>query len=165
MDGHNRLDIRQEIPVRSFFICCYVCNKHRDPAEYLLLRRAGGYLHGLWQPVTGRIEKGEKAWQAALREVEEEAGLVPEELYSANFVQMFYDIDKDGINIVPVFIAFVADDAQPILSEEHSDLCWLPAEPAREHVYFPQQRDTLTRIEQEFVQRPPMEFLRIDFDW
>ena len=50
-----------------------------DRLEFLLLRRAADeeVYPGVWQPVTGRMHEGEKAWEAALREIKEETGLSP----------------------------------------------------------------------------------------
>ena len=51
----------------------HVFRRRRGKAEFLLLRRAPDRtLGGIWQPVTGGIEKRETAWRAAAREVFEE---------------------------------------------------------------------------------------------
>ena len=52
--------------------------KVENKIQFLLLKRAGtkNYEH-LWQGVAGKIEKGESAWQAALRELDEETSLKP----------------------------------------------------------------------------------------
>ena len=46
--------------------------------EYLLLRRVAG-LGGFWQSVTGSLEEGETHAHAAVREVEEETGILSSE--------------------------------------------------------------------------------------
>jgi 8-oxo-dGTP diphosphatase len=46
--------------------------------EVLLIRRGKGPLRGLWSPPGGHIEPGERAPAAALREVEEETGVIAE---------------------------------------------------------------------------------------
>ena len=61
----------------------------------LMLRRATT-LQGEWCQVAGKIEAGETAWQAAVREIEEETALVPTSLYSAEILEQFYEIDKDS---------------------------------------------------------------------
>ncbi|WP_328802750.1 NUDIX domain-containing protein [Paenibacillus sp. LX16] len=43
-----------------------------------------------WSYVGGRIEKGEKAWEAALREVHEETGITEVRLYSANQFEQYW---------------------------------------------------------------------------
>jgi dATP pyrophosphohydrolase len=49
--------------------------------RYLVIRRRTPYLKGTWQMVSGAVEAGETGWAAALREIEEETGLVPERFY------------------------------------------------------------------------------------
>lgn len=65
-----------------------------DAHEVLLLRRNGS-LAGEWCQIAGAIEAGETAWQAALREVEEETGLRPSRFYSADIYEQFYEADRE----------------------------------------------------------------------
>ena len=150
----RRPRILQEIPIRSYFICTYVCRRAESGAEFLLLKRSGGYMRGVWQPVTGRIERGEKAWETALREVREETGLIPQTFYCTDLVQMFYNHTQDGINLVPVFLVWVDPNANVRLSDEHDDYRWLAAEPAKDMLTFIPQRQSVDDIIAGFVLRP-----------
>ena len=78
-----------------------------EDARTLLVRRAGAHLHGLWTYVAGHLEPGEKAWQAALRELREETGLRAFALYSADRCETFYDVQDECVAIVPAFVAYV----------------------------------------------------------
>ena len=72
----------------------------------------------------GKIEKGELAWQTAIRELKEETGLDPLNIFVADHVSRFYETNGDRINLVPVFgIEVVSKDV--ILSEEHVDFKWV----------------------------------------
>lgn len=46
--------------------------------RFLLIRRAKNPFAGWWSPVTGRVEPGESLTEAAVREAQEEMGLVVE---------------------------------------------------------------------------------------
>ena len=162
MKDGNRLDIRQEIPVKSFAVCAYVCRTQDGAGRYLLLRRNTAYLEGVWQPVTGRVEKGETAWQAALREIDEEAGIAPDALYSANLVEIFYETSQNCINLIPVFVGLLARPQEVRLSPEHCAYRWSADDEAKQLLLFEQQRRAVDHIEKRFIQRDPMEFLRID---
>ena len=83
-DLEQKLDIREEVPIRSFSIAAFICKKEKNTGKYLILKRCSEFLNNSWQMVSGRIEKGETAWQAALREIKEETGIVPDRLYSSN---------------------------------------------------------------------------------
>jgi dATP pyrophosphohydrolase len=129
--------------------------------DVLLLRRSGAYLGGTWQMVSGRIERGETAWQAALREVREEVGIVPDRFYSANRLESFYEVSQNCINLVPIFVAFIDGLEAITLSDEHTDYRWVPYSELGDFVHFDHQTDTARWIFQHFVRRKPFEFLRI----
>jgi len=150
------------IPIESFVVSVYVCKKEDDRGRYLLLKRKSKYMYGLWQQVSGKIKKGETGWQAAIREIKEETGLVPESLYSADVVESFYEANQNCVNIIPVFVAFVGGDSKVVLSSEHSEYKWLAAEEAIEHVSFPLQKMAIDLIEKQFVRRNPPEELKIN---
>ena len=158
------IDIRQETPIASFSILAYLCWRSGDTGRYLVLKRSSSYLMGTWQPISGRIEKDETAWEAALREIKEEAGLTPDRFYSTNQVESFYAVDQNCINLVPVFVGSI-DAPQPVgLSpEEHSEYRWITVAEADDYLSFTQQRNLMEYIEREFVQEPPREVLRIQF--
>ena len=53
----------------------YVFRQTNNGLRFLILKRAETKIYEhLWQGVAGKIEKGEKAWQAAIRELKEETG-------------------------------------------------------------------------------------------
>ena len=157
----DKVDILGEIPVRSFLVYCYVCKMEKGTGKFLLLKRDSEYLDNTWQPTTGRIEPNETAWQTALREVKEETNLIPDRLYSANRVEQFYEPSQNCICVAPIFVAFI-DSEQPVkLSTEHSDFQWVATDEAYNLLTFPQQRDTLKYIETEFIQKDPIDFLKV----
>ncbi len=149
------------------FVCRYVSlvvlrpGSAGVPHEVLLLERSDDTLHGEWCQIAGGIEPGERAWETALRELHEETRLVPERFYSADILEQFYEPDKNRIAVVPVFVAYVGADAEPILNEEHSDWVFVSIERARELVPFPGQRHMLAQIRETFLERTPSEHLRI----
>jgi len=56
--------------------------KKKNGIEFLLLKRNEKEIYpGLWQMVTGKIRKGEKAYKTALREIKEETGLKPKRFW------------------------------------------------------------------------------------
>jgi len=151
----------QEIPIRCCVASSFLLKKENGDYRVLLLKRKQT-IQGAWAGVGGSIEEGETAWQAILREIKEETGLTPETLYSADTCEQFYEIDKDSILIAPVFVAYVSDNAAVTINEEHSEFGWFTFEEAILKVSFPEQRRILRHIQQEFVQRQPVEWLLID---
>lgn len=165
--GHKgtkkKIEIFAEIPVCSFLVYVYICRIDHGRSEYLLLERKGGYMSGVWQPVTGRCEKNETAWQTALREVREETALRPERFYTCNIVERFYEMTQDCICLAPVFLAIVGDDQTVQISSEHGRYRWCGLDEAVKLLSIPQQQDTIKYIQQQFVENEPKEFFRIHF--
>jgi dATP pyrophosphohydrolase len=119
--------------------------------ECLVLRRStGGRCPGAWEVVHGHVEKGEGPAEAALREMREESGLVPLRFYNASRVEAFYQHGSDSVALVPVFVAFVADDAEPVLSDEHDAAEWLGTAAAQERVAWPREARALEDIQRLF---------------
>ena len=64
---------------------CYVYNLIRDVPEFLILKRNKNKIYEhLCQGVAGKIEKNEVAWQTAIRELKEETGLDPLNIFIAD---------------------------------------------------------------------------------
>jgi dATP pyrophosphohydrolase len=155
------MDIRQEIPIKSFSIAAYICKVEGGVCWHLIIRRSSQRLGGTWQMVSGRIEAGETGWQAALREIHEETGLVPDRFYSANVLESFYDASQNCINLIPVFVAFIESNQTVQVSDEHSAYKWVTHNEAETYLNFDHQKEMLKTIERQFVEKAPNEALRI----
>ncbi len=150
-----------EIPIRAFMASLVAVRKTEARHEVLLLKRTQT-LAGEWCQVAGSIEEGETAWQTALRELDEETGLKPNALYSADICEQFYEADRDAITLVPVFVAFIDSNAEVYLNHEHSEYRWVSFIEAIEMVAFGGQRRVLGWIEDEFINRNPSKHLLIE---
>ena len=119
-------------------------------------------LEGVWCQVAGKLEEGETAWRAALRELKEETGLAPQTLFSADICEQFYEPDQDAITMAPVFLAIIGADDEVRLNEEHTEFCWVSFDQACDMVEFGGQRRCLRWIEDEFTRRTPSPYLKIE---
>lgn len=149
--------------ISPYCISAFIIHKSQEGSQYLLIRRCGKYLNGTWQMVTGGIHKGETAPQTALREIQEETGLIPDRLYSADAVETFYMSSQDQIVHVPVFVALV-DQRMPITlsPSEHDAYEWVSFEEAKKRLEWSEQKRILEHVHKEFVLKNPNEINRID---
>lgn len=136
----------------SNMIEAHVFRKSKSGIEFLLLKRSEEEIYpGLWQMVSGKIEKNEKAYETALREIKEETGLIPQKLWVAPNVDMFYDHTGDCMSFLPVFAALVDSDSNVKISNEHSEFMWTKPEDAKKYLTWEGQRKSVDIITQYFI--------------
>lgn len=124
----------------------YVYRKTENGLKFLILKRASTKLYEhLWQGVAGKIEAGETAPQAAIRELDEETGLKPKHMFIADHISRFYETYGDRINLVPVF-GIEVDSDDVTLSEEHCDYKWVTLDEALEHLVWRGQKQGIQVI-------------------
>ncbi len=153
-DLYKKIDIREEVPIKSFTIAAFICKKENNK---------GKYLQNSWQMISGKIEKGEKAWQAALREIKEETGITPDSLYSANKVEYFYEVNQNCINLVPIFVGSVENEVEVRLSDsEHNEYKWITVDESHNYLIFPNHIDIIAYLEENFIKKEPVRFLKIE---
>ena len=150
--------------ITPYCISAYIIRQTSEGPRYLLIRRCGKYLPGTWQMISGGIENGETAVQAALREIQEETGLIPYALYSADAVETFYMQSNDKITFVPVFVAFVDNLEVALSPREHDAYEWLSFENARDRLVWAEQRRVISHIHDTCVTKNPNELLRVDIN-
>ena len=107
-----------------------------------LQRAADSKRAGSWETVYGKIDAREKPEKAAVRELREETGLHPESLYNVT-VSSFYLHAGHTIQMCITFAAFVSDDAEVTLSEEHQRFEWLSLDDACERFTWPREAHAL----------------------
>lgn len=149
-----------DVPIRCFAVSVVLLRVVDSQPEVLLLRR-NHTLVGEWCQIAGAIEDGEKAWEAALREVKEETDLTCQRFYSADICEQFYEAGRDSISLLPVFVGFVAPQATVIINHEHREFRWVSFDEALTMVPFAGQRHVLRHIKAEFVDREPARHLLI----
>lgn len=129
----------------------YVFRKTENGLRFLMLKRAKTkqYEH-LWQGVAGKIEDGEKAWQAAIRELKEETGLTPKQMFIADHVSRFYETHGDRVNLVPVF-GIAVDSNEVELSHEHCEFRWVNFDEAMDLLVWQGQKQGLQVVNEMVI--------------
>jgi 8-oxo-dGTP pyrophosphatase MutT (NUDIX family) len=97
--------------------------------------------------VHGHVDANERPAAAAVRELDEETGLTPLQLYNLSRVELFYQHRLDEVALIPVFVAFVDTEATVRLGPEHDRFEWLTPEGARQRFAWPRERRALDDVE------------------
>lgn len=150
-----------EVPVRCHGIAAVLLKKIDNEYKVLLMKRAGSLLQDAWCYIGGGIEKGEKAWEAALREISEETGITKVTLYTSNKFDQFYGSEKDYIYIAPVFVGYVDEKEDVTLNFEHKEYKWMTFDEAKERAALPGNDEVLEHINKHFVKKSPSEWLLV----
>ena len=151
--------------VTSSLVEAHIFRKVRNDLEFLLLKRAANEKYaGVWQMVTGSIEN-ENAHQTAVREIKEETGLTPLNLWVVPNINSFYSPEKDIIMMIPVFAALVSTNEAVTISEEHTEFQWVKKEEALKLLAWPGQRKSVEIIYDYFTnQKSLLKFVEINLE-
>ncbi|XP_067621968.1 bis(5'-nucleosyl)-tetraphosphatase [asymmetrical] [Eurosta solidaginis] len=118
--------------------------------QFLLLRASYGEFH--WSSPKGHVDPGEDDFTTALRETKEEAGYSEEDLiiYRDNPKILNY-IVQGKPKVVTYWLAQLKDvTKEPKLSDEHTEIKWLPKDTAKEIVGFKDNQDMIEEFH-EFI--------------
>ena len=130
--------------------------RHGRRVQFLALRRGPDRsLPGVWQPVTGKLLRGEPVARGAVREVREETGLLPTRLWRLEQVGAYYDPGKESIRIITAFAAELPAGAPVRISREHTAHRFLTAREAGRRFLWDSQRRGLADVRDQVLRGGP----------
>jgi len=132
-------------------LCAFKIENKR--AYFLLLHRMKDEKSypNIWQFITGYIKKSEKANDAAVRELNEETGLVPINLWIVPYTFAFYNPQNDSLNVSPFFAAQVKHNSSVKLSREHNDYGWFTLKEAKRKLILPAWKEGLQIVDDYII--------------
>jgi len=143
--------------IRCTHVEVYLFRRRSGRLEFLALRRSPGRnLGGVWQPVTGKIDRGESAFAAARREVLEETGLRPRAWWCLETMATFFDVASDSIRLLPLFAAEIGPRDIVRLSREHDAMRFASARTAARLYLWDTQRRGLEAVRREVLGAKPL---------
>jgi 8-oxo-dGTP pyrophosphatase MutT (NUDIX family) len=150
------------IKIESPGVNVAVVKKDYDGWKFLILRRSeketyGGY----WGFMTGGKRGDETVAQVVVRELKEETGLTPLEMWATEYLVQFYEPLVDAIWILPLIVAVVDTDSEVVLSPENSEFKWLTAGKAKRLVSWKNLVASIDNISGELEIYPARNWVEI----
>ena len=144
--------MKTEIVVRV--VDCHIFRWEDGNPLYLLLKRSENQMYpGIWQCVTGKIEKNEKPHETATRELKEETGLTPISMWTVDQVNFFFEAEHNRMNLIPVFGVEV-ESSIINLSPEHTEFKWCSIGEGVDLLLWNQQKQGLLNFHQMLTKEP-----------
>jgi len=107
-------------------ICLFAFNKQGLP-KILIIKRGGEVFHGYWAVPGGYVNDGEQFIEAAYRELEEETGLIKDDITLIRLdVRDGVDRDPRGRTISVVYGAFVSEELEEkcVAGDDADEVDW-----------------------------------------
>ena len=134
-----------------------------DPAGCVLRVRCDHDGRVFWIAPGGGVEPGETFEAAARRELREETGIVPDEFYQLDTVDVFYLHADDTLWHCPGFCAVVPRDVRVVLNDEHDAARWVDRARVDADFLWPGERAQLAELSREILDGGPAKrYLRIE---
>ena len=114
-----------------------------------------------WEFPGGKVEKHECDHEALLREIKEETAIQPQRLFSADYIEQFYEPSLNVIEMIPAFVGFCAENQSVLLNHEHTEYRWCSLSEAKTLAIFLNQRKLYDFIWENFVLQQPIIHLEI----
>lgn len=131
----------------SDIVDVYVFRRLNARVQFLLLqRRANVPLGNTWQSFHTQIQGFESTIEAGQRAVRELAGLTVSEVYSADYINEFFDDTRDVVVLAPVLAVNVSPQAPVTLGPELKECAWWDTNQAIARLPFAGQRWAVRHI-------------------
>lgn len=133
----------------SDIVDVYVFRRLHGRVQFLLLqRRAEVSMSNTWQAFHSQIPMGNTTLETVRNVVRDAISLDVEDVYSADYINQFYDESRDALILSPVFAVTLKEQSPVRLSEEFRDAAWLDRDSATVRLPFSGQRWAVRHIDE-----------------
>ncbi len=145
------------VPIRTDLVEVFVFRRTAAGVELLQMRRrsASKIAPGAWQPVMGHLAAGERAFDGARREVEEETGLHGAAClgwWQLEQVRPFFVAGANAVFLAPRFVVEADSSWEPVLNREHVAYRWVSLGEADAAFVWPGQREALREFARDVLE-------------
>lgn len=135
--------------VISDIVDVYVFRRLNARVQFLLLqRRSDVALPHTWQAFHAQVRVGDTTLETVRESVRNLAGLNVSAIFSADYVNQFYDESRDALILAPVFAVNVNPQAPIDLADDYRDAAWFDRDEATARLPFSGQRWAIRHIDE-----------------
>ncbi len=135
--------------VVSDIVDVYVFRRLNGRVQFLLLQRTSdATMANTWQAFHSQIKLGNTTLKTVREVVSDAADLEVDEVYSADYINQFYDEGRDAMVLSPVFAVTVKAQSPVRLSREFRDAAWFDRDEATMRLPFSGQRWAVRHIDE-----------------
>ena len=135
--------------VVSDIVDVYVFRRLNGRVQFLLLQRKPEVsMANTWQAFHSQIKMGSTTLQTVREVVSEASDLEVDEIYSADYINQFYDEGRDAMVLSPVFAVTVKAQSPVRLSADYRDAAWFDRDDATTRLPFSGQRWAVRHIDE-----------------
>ena len=135
--------------VISDIVDVYVFRRLNARVQFLLLqRRSDVALPHTWQAFHAQVRVGDTTLETVKESVRNLAGLNVSTIFSADYVNQFYDESRDALILAPVFAVNVSPQAPIDLADDYRDAAWFDRDEATARLPFSGQRWAVRHIDE-----------------
>ncbi len=135
--------------VLSDIVDVYVFRRLNARVQFLLLqRRSDVAFPHTWQAFHSQVRVGDTTLQTIMATVRSLAGLNVSAIYSADYINQFYDEGRDAIVLAPVFAVNVSPQSPIDLGDDYRDAAWFGRDEATARLPFSGQRWAVRHIDE-----------------
>lgn len=133
----------------SDIVDVYIFRRLNGRVQFLLLQRKPDVsMANTWQAFHSQVRLGDTTLQTVKRIVGDAADLDVDTIYSADYINQFYDEGRDAVVLSPVFAVTVKAQAPVRLSAEYRDAGWFDRDDATVRLPFSGQRWAVRHIDE-----------------
>lgn len=133
----------------SDIVDVYVFRRLNARVQFLLLQRSvEASLGNTWQAFHSQIRMGDTTLQTVRKVVEDAIDLEVAEVYSADYINQFYDEGRDAMVLSPVFAVTLRAQSPVRLAPEYRDAAWFERDDATIRLPFSGQRWAVRHIDE-----------------
>lgn len=138
------MGIERVADVKTVHVAAGIIRRGNGTDEVLAVQRGYGSMAGMWEFPGGKVERGETAADACVRELAEELRVRVENLRACYTVE--YDYPDFHLSMECFFCRIAEGGGEPVRHDKQQDMRWVPRTDLADLAWMPADRDLVETL-------------------